>query len=126
MTAFFNTMVTRAPRSAQLTREVPVLNVPEMAKVQKLLTGRDSQTHGAVLKVANRSGRQATLPRPVQHIYPIGIVQPEPFDETENAQNPELKENRETEPLTHPQRNSALRARDQVRAWTSEIVDELD
>ena len=92
-----------------------------MAKVQKLLIGRVGQTHGAVLKVAYRSGRCATLQRPVQRIYPLGVTQSEPFDEIENAQNPELEE---TEPPTCPQQSSALKAREQVRAWTSEIMED--
>ena len=98
-----------------------------MAKVQKLLTGRNGQTCGAVLKVANRNGKHATLQRPVQHIYPLGVTQSETFDEPEtpdNAQNPELKENRETEPLRHPQWNSALRACDHVRTWTSQLRED--
>ena len=75
----------------------------------------------AVLKVANKSGRPATLQRPVRRIYPLGVTQSETFDEPEapdNAENPELEENHETERLKHPQRNSAL------RAWTSEIMEE--
>ena len=100
----------------------------KMAKVQKLITGRDGQTRGAVLKVANRNGKRATLQRPVQCIYPLGVTQSETFDDEPEApddvQNPELEENRGTEPPTRPQRNSAMKSRNHVRAWTSELMAE--
>ena len=87
----------------------------KLAKVHKFLTGRDSHTRGVVVTVANKSGRPATLQRPVQHIDPLGVSQFETFDEPEapdNAEKPELEENCETEHPKHPQRNSALKARD--------------
>ena len=43
----------------------------KMARVQKLITGRDGQTCGAVLKLPTNSRRFTTLQRPVQLIYPL-------------------------------------------------------
>ena len=101
----------------------------KMAKVQKLITGRDGQTRGAVLKVANRNGKHATLQRPLQCIYPLRVTQSKAFDEPEapdDAQNPELEEDCGTEPPC-PQRNSAMKSHNRVRAWTSELMgDERD
>ena len=97
----------------------------KMAKVQKLLTGRDGQTRGAVLKLVNKSGRHGTLQRPVQRIYPLGVTQCRADDEPDITDNtPMPEESHEAEPPTRPQRDSALRARDRVRAWTSELMED--
>ena len=101
----------------------------KMAKVQKLLTGRDGHTRGAVLKVASKGRRLSTLQRPVQHIYPLGVAQSEVNEELENVPETEFENALQTEPEreghvpeppSRPQRSSALRARDRVRTWTSE------
>lgn len=57
----------------------------KMAKVQKLIVGTDGQIRGAVLKVADKSGRPITLQRPVQLLYPLGVSQAEtePSDEVD-------------------------------------------
>ena len=59
----------------------------KMAKVQKLITGRDGQTRGAVLKVANKNGGHSTLQRPVQRIYPLGVTQSEADGESDIDSN---------------------------------------
>ena len=71
-----------------------------MAKVQKLITGRDGQMRGAVLKVANKNGRHSTLQRPIQRIYPLGVTQPETDDESDidsNTQKPAAEVTQEAE-----------------------------
>ena len=95
-----------------------------MAKIQKLLTGRDGLNRGAVLRVVNKGGKLTTLQRPVQLLYPLGVAQSVTGDE-DNVQDPEP----EREPSNHPprpQRDSAVRARDRVCAWTSELLEEDD
>ena len=54
----------------------------KLAKVQKLIVGVDGHTRGALLKVADKSGKPTTLRRPVQLLYPIGVVA-QSQDETE-------------------------------------------
>ena len=99
-----------------------------MARVQRLLIGRNGQTHGAVLKLASKSGRLTTLQRPVQLLYPLGVAQSETqeeFKNVEDTEESELEEERdEPEPPRRPQRDSAVRARDRVRTWTSELMEE--
>ena len=93
--------------------------------MQKLLTGRDGQTRGAVLKLATKSGRPGTLQRPVQRLYPLGVAQCGAEDEpdiTDETHMPE--EGSKVESQTRPQRDSALKARDRVRAWTSELMED--
>lgn len=96
--------------------------------MQKLITGRDGQTRGAVLRVTNKSRRYTTLQRPVQRIYPLGVTQSVTQDEPEavdSARKPEPEAGkREAELPTRPQRESALRGRDRVRAWTSQLMED--
>ena len=95
----------------------------KMAKVQKLIIGRDGQTHGAVLKVVDKNGRHSTLQRPVQRIYPLGVTQSETDTESDivdKIQEPAAEVRHEAEPSRHPQRDSALRSHDQR---TTNMVD---
>ena len=98
-----------------------------MAKVEALITGNDGSTCGAVLRVANKGGRTTTLQRPVQLIYPLGVTQTQPELEPETEpknSTPDDTSNPPTYRVTRPKRDSALRARDRVRAWTSELMEE--
>ena len=102
----------------------------KIARVQRLITGRDGQTRGAVLKLATKSGRLTTLQRPVQLLYPLGVAQSETQEESENVEDTEeseLEEERdEPEPPKCPQRDSAIKAHDRVRTWTSELMEEVE
>ena len=98
-----------------------------MARVRKLITGRDHQTCGAVLKLPTKGGRFAALQRPVQLIYLLGVAESGTQEESEtvDTEEPELEQGRdEPEPPKRPQRDSALRARDCVKTWTSELMEE--
>ena len=101
----------------------------KMARVRKLITGRDGQTRGPVLKLPTKGGRFATLQRPVQLIYPLGVAESETQEESEtvDTEEPELEQGRdEPEPFKRPQRDSALRACDRMKTWTSELMEEVE
>ena len=96
-------------------------------KVEALIARNDGSTRGAVLRVANKGGKTTTLQRPVQLIYPLGVTQTQPELEPETEPKnpiPDDASNHPTHRATHPKRDSALRARDQVKAWTSELMEE--
>ena len=97
------------------------------ARVHKLITGRDGQTHGGVLKLPTRGGRFATLQRPVQLIYLLGVAESETQEESEtvDTEEPELEQGRdEPEPPKRPQRDSALRAHNCIKTRTLELMEE--
>ena len=100
----------------------------KMAKVQRLITGRDGQTRGALLKVATKGKGLATLQRPVQLIYPLGVAQLEAQGDSEPVVDTEERTHEEEgdEPNSpgRLQRDSALRARNRVKTWTSELMEE--
>ena len=45
----------------------------KIARVMRLLTGKDGHQRGAVLRVAARGGQATTLQRPLQLLYPLKI-----------------------------------------------------
>ena len=97
----------------------------KMAKIRRLLTGKDGLNRGAVLKVANKGGRLTTLRRPVQLLYPLGVAQSMAENESDSVHGdiPEPEEEVSNLP-PRPKRDSALRARDRVCAWTSELLED--
>jgi hypothetical protein len=54
-----------------------------VARVEKLITGRDELVRGAVLKLPPKNGQQTTLQRPLQLIYPLEITQCESHPQRE-------------------------------------------
>lgn len=110
----------------------------KVAKVERLITGRDGLVRGAVLKLPSKNHRNVTLQRPLQLLYPLGVAQTEPSVEPEQSattHNPlkdstTLSEEDVTpavdsmEPSRPPRRAAALRARDvSLSLWT--LVDHL-
>ena len=103
-----------------------------LARIENVITGRDGQIRGAILRVASEKGRSTTLQRPLQRLYPLeiecyvkepegenpcnsesrgdGIV--EPLDTTDNNRDVDIAANR-------PKRKAAAQARDKIMAWTT-------
>ena len=80
-------------------------------RVERLITGQDGSTHGAVLKVPTRSGGTTTLRRPVQLLYPLELgckIQAKQTDLLSEEQISELP------PRQHSVRQAATKARDRV------------
>ena len=73
----------------------------KMAKVQRLITRRDGQTRGVVLRSTTKGGKLATLQKPVQLIYPLGVAQSETVEDTEEPQNLRKKEMNPNLPYVH-------------------------
>ena len=117
----------------------------------KLLTGKDGHHRGAVLKVAARGGRAATLQRPLQLLYPLEIYNSSGKDG--QVPNEETKQDSPTQgdehvlttddPSTHnceqegstlpddqgatggsnSKRASALKAQECFKQWLTELLD---
>lgn len=102
----------------------------QLARVSSLITGRDGHPRGAVLHVPS-SGSQGTLQRPLQHLFPIEVVdrpaqprgsrQSDPVpDPPENA--PEMDPGPGTDvdetvsTRVRPRRSAASEARDKLAA----------
>ena len=99
-----------------------------LARVQRLLAGRDGEVRGAVLHVPNRNGRPSTLQCPVQRLYPLEINHD---DTTEEQQPPshELDPSADTdiqptETTSRPVRVTAMRAAERLKQWTAQILEE--
>lgn len=70
-----------------------------------------------------------TLQRPVQLLYPLGITQAvaenSTTEDTSTSQDAEPEEvTSSLPPNPRPQRESASRARDKLRTWTAELLEE--
>ena len=103
-----------------------------LARVQKLLAGKDSEIRGAVLRVSNRNGQLSTLQRPVQHLYPLEInyeikestteVQRTPSSLYKSSDSAEIQL---TETSTNrPVRAAAVRATEQLKQWMAQILQD--
>ena len=100
----------------------------KIARVDRLISGRDGSVRGAALKVASKSGTPTTLQRPLQRLYPLEISSCDP-------QAQERSSEREKEPVTsshtqepsaasRPLRKAAVKGRDRVKQWCAEdLVD---
>ena len=102
-----------------------------MAKVERLIAGKDGVVRGAVLKVGSNSGPPTTLQRPLQLLYPLEISSESPatnvtVPESSEPQTTSCKAQEvEQEPSVspRPRREAAIRGRRLVRQWcTSENV----
>ena len=121
----------------------------KIARVMKLLTGKDGQHRGAVLRVAARGGQATTLQRPLQLLYPLEIhgsfgkddhtpgksdVPNLPIDEDERTSSADDTSTHDFEQdnLTSPdtseesnsRRTSVLRAQDRVKQWSKELLND--
>ena len=103
-----------------------------LARIENVITGRDGQIRGAILRVASEKGRSTTLQRPLQRLYPLEIEcyvkEPEgenpcnsesrgdgivvPLDNTDDNRDVDIAANR-------PKRKAAAQARDKIMAWTT-------
>jgi hypothetical protein len=103
----------------------------KVARVEKLITGRDGLVRGAALRLPSKNGQQTTLQHPLQLIYPLEITQTEcrhvsrsdendaTLQETPAEINPS-----EVEPRSRLQRLSASRARDRFKEWSREMLND--
>ena len=111
----------------------------KLGRVEEGIIGRDGHVRVAVLRVSSGGGSNSSLKRPVQLLYPLEVNCIIPTSSTAETQNSEpVKEpvaesiepstchagGIDDEVLRKPMRASALRARDQIRAWT--IQDSSD
>ena len=116
----------------------------KVAKVERVLSGKDGHVRGAVLTVASRSGHPTTLQRPLQLLCPLELNHHgdnevvSKFNE-QHSQTEDRSEDREQdEPSVHldndtqnpsaptERRFSALRAQDKFKEWAESILDESD
>ena len=106
----------------------------KVARVEKLITGRDGLVRGAALKLPSKNGQQTTLQRPLQLIYPLEVTQSEchlvnesdesnaPLQETPPGNDP--NEGDRVDPHSRPQRPSASRAQDRIKEWSRELLED--
>ena len=106
----------------------------KVARVKKLIIGRDGLVRGAALGLPSKNGQQTTLQRPLQLIYPLEITQSEyhPVNRSDEGnatsqetppENGPSKEDR-VEPRSRTQRLSASRARDRFKEWSREMLQD--
>ena len=104
----------------------------KMARVERLITGRDGLARGAALRLPSKNGQPTTLQRPLQLIYPLEITQAEhhPMNRSDESdatlqENPPKNDPSEdrVQPYSRPQRLAASRARDQFKEWSREMLE---
>ena len=106
----------------------------KLARVLRLITGKDEKTRGAVLQVA---GSSTTLQRPLQLLYPLEVssgpfpltnAETEGIGETQNPTDP-TPGDEHTQPTpggvqrTRPSRRAAVEGREHVRQWCQDVID---
>ena len=103
----------------------------KLALVEKLVTGRDGLTRGAVLRVSSSGERGSTLQRPLQRLYPLELSS---TTATElGITDLHQRSPQEAEPIeptvkvpTRPKRAAAVRARDRLKATALQEQEKLD
>ena len=93
-----------------------------LARVQELITGQDGQVRGAVLRVISRNGELTILRRPLQLLYPLEVRDPGSPDDNNVIDTTQTLPNEpeETTPqciARRPQRQAAIRAREQLKNY---------
>ena len=107
-----------------------------LARVEKLLTGKDDKVRGAEIRVSTPTGRPTTPRRPVQALYSLEISHPledEPTGEscdiqgegTEVTTTP-TSEATVKQPRTRSTRKAAARAKDNFKRWAAELSEDSD
>ena len=97
--------------------------------MQSLISGKDGEVRGAILKVGSKDGSSTVLQRPLQLIYPLevnsGPTTPPPSeqdDDTVDRLCPSTPQ--ETAEPPRPRRKAALKARQLIRKCCIEdLVD---
>ena len=116
----------------------------KVAKVEKMLSGKDSHVRGAALRVASRSGHSTTLQRPLQMLYPLELhhhcdteVVPK-LNEQHSQIKDHIEDDKQDEPTIHfdsdaqnpstlvRKRYSALKAQDKFKEWAESILGDSD
>ena len=94
-----------------------------MGQVEKLIAGRDGLARGASLRLPPKSRHQKRLQRPLQLLYPLEVSQ---AVELTTSQEPTVPETDQVQTPTRPQRKSARKARNRIREWAEEILQDPD
>ena len=128
-----NTGVARVPIPGELVL-VHDENHPRtmwrLGRVCELIVGSDGQTRGATLEVST-NGKLSTLRRPISRLYPLEVEPKSNLDsEMSTAEGDESNQDRQMTTQSEsptskerPARAAAVRARQQVRDWMSELTD---
>ena len=102
-----------------------------------MITGRDGQVRGAVLKVASKNGQPSVLQRPLQLLYPLEVdgkpmIDTLPETEQSTLNTPDDDCDASVAPTQsnadavtpRPRRAAAVRARGRVREWCANLSDD--
>ena len=98
-----------------------------LARVEKLLAGKDDKVRGAQIRVSTPTGQSSTLRRPLQALYPLEITQSDVSTGT-----PEVQAEEVTAPSTGDQtqvrasRGAAIRANENFKRWAAELTEDVD
>ena len=100
----------------------------KMARVERLISGRDGSVRSAVLKVTSKKGTPTTLQRPLQRLYPLEVSSsnPQALEQSSNEKAEPIEIPRVQEPTVtcRPRREAAIKGRKQVEQWCAEdLVD---
>lgn len=108
-----------------------------LGQVDRLITGKDGHTRGAVVRLSNKNGHSTTLQRPLQLLYPLEISHcsepPQQNLSTKSISQPEINSeneqpqdflNKDNSPHRRPVRQAASRARDHFKEWSSQLLNE--
>lgn len=97
----------------------------KLAKVEEVITGRDGQPRGAVLRVPAKNGQTTTLRRPLQLLYPLEGRRrcDEVEDTSENTEKDHQEPQEQEQPsLRRPKRQAAAQAQDWIAACLTELT----
>ena len=103
----------------------------KLARVQRLIIGRDGLPRGAVLRLPRKNGQQTTLQRPLQLIHPLEISSeslPSINESHDDNLTDVTSQDNSTEENACPrlQRSSAAKARDRIKDWSARLLETVE
>ena len=111
-----------------------------LARVEKLLAGKDDKVRGAEIRVSTPTGQPTTLGRPVQALYPLETshpledeltgescgIQGEGTEVTTTPTSEATTNSTAEQPRTRLTRNATTWAKENFKRWAAELSENSD
>ena len=97
----------------------------KVARITKLLMGKDGRPRGAILKVSARGDKATTLQRPLQLLYPLEIhCSASEDDKASNDEQPIVSEDDDELEVRKSRRAASLRAQEHFKDWSAQLLED--
>ena len=97
----------------------------KVARITKLLMGKDGRARGAILKVSARGDQATTLQRPLQLLYPLEIhCSASKDDEASSDEQPIISEDDNELEVRKSRRAASVKAQEHFKDWSAQLLED--